>query len=127
MRRSAQPLLVGMLVWLSALTTACNPEFGMTSPKNPGTIVATVLNDAAAPLRDVHVKVEVPNAVGGVFSIGTRTTASGVATLHSVPEGVRPVSVTPPAGYAIDAAQREQMVDVRRNRTVSVTFVLKRD
>jgi hypothetical protein len=116
-----------MLVWLSALTSACNPEFGMTAPKNPGTIVATVLNDEAAPLRDVLVEVEVPNAVGSVFRIGTRTTASGVATLHSVPEGARPVSVTPPAGYAIDATQRVQMADVRRNRTVSVTFRLKRD
>jgi hypothetical protein len=115
-----------MLVWLSVLTAACNPEFGMASPKNPGTIAATVLNDAAAPLRDVHVQVEVPNAVGGVFSIGTRTTASGVATLAGVPEGPRPVTVTPPAGYSIDAAQRVQMADVKRNRTVSVTFVLKR-
>jgi hypothetical protein len=98
----------------------------MASPKNPGTIAATVLNDEGAPLRDVRVEVEVPNAVGGVFSIARSTTASGVATLHGVAEGTRPVSVTPPAGYAIDAAQREQMVDVRRNRTVSVTFVLKR-
>lgn len=112
---------------LTALTAACNLEFGMAAPKNPGTIVATVLNDAAVPLPDVLVEVEVPNAVGGIFSIGTRTTASGVATLHGVPEGTRPVSVTPPAGHAIDAAQREQMVDVRHNRTVSVTFVLKRD
>jgi hypothetical protein len=116
-----------MLVWLSALTTACNPEFGMAAPKNPGTIVATVLNDAGVPLPDVLVEVEVPNAVGGIFRIGTRTTPSGVATLGGVPEGTRPVSVTPPAGYAIDAAQRVQMADVRRNRTVSVTFVLKRD
>jgi hypothetical protein len=114
-------------VLLTALTAACNPEFGMTSPKNPGTIAATVLNDEGAPLRDVRVEVEVPNAVGGVFRIATHTTASGVATLHGVPEGARPVSVTPPAGYAIDAAQREQMVDVRRNRTVSVTFVLTRN
>src|SRR5688572_16505874 len=124
MRRSPKPPFVGTLVVLSALTAACNPEFGMASPKNPGTIAATVLNDAAAPLRDVRVEVEVPNAVG---SIATHTTASGVATLHGVPEGTRPVSVTPPAGCAIDASQREQMVDVRRNRTVSVTFVLKRN
>jgi hypothetical protein len=74
----------------------------------------------------VRVEVEVPNAVGGVFAVVTLTSASGVATLGGVPEGPRPVTVTAPAGYSIDAAQRVQMADVKRNRTVSVTFILKR-
>lgn len=115
------------LVLLSALTAACNPEAGMAAPKNPGTIAVHVLNDGGSPVPDVPVEVELPNEVGGVFTVSRRTNGSGIAMLHAIPEGTRPVSVTPPGGYSIEAAQRVQRVEVKRNQTVSVTFILTRN
>jgi hypothetical protein len=117
---------VAALISLSTLVAACNPEAGPPSPRNPGSIVATVLDDGGFPIPDVRMEVELPNAIGSVFRMGTRTNPDGVATLRGVPEGTRQVIVTPPTGFSIAVDERAHLVDVGHNRSVSITFVLKR-
>jgi hypothetical protein len=117
-----------LLASLCSVICACNLlDEGTWVPEDPGTVSATVRDASGFPVRDALVEVEIPNSVGGVFQHGTRTNSEGRATIRSVPAGTRPVRVTPPAGFHIGAAGREQLVDVRRHQTVSVTFILIRE
>jgi hypothetical protein len=115
-----------LLIWTTVAVAGCNPEAGMWTPKNPGSVRAFVQEQSGAPVSGAMVMVEIPNSVGSVFRTGSQTSGNGTVTIHGVPEGERPVYVTPPGGYGIDAAERVKVVDVRRSRTTSVTFVLTR-
>jgi hypothetical protein len=120
-------ILAAPLLALAAVAgTGCNPETGMWTPKNPGSVRALVHDGSGAPVSGAQVMVEIPNSVGGVFRTGSSTNGSGSVTIHGVPEGERPVDVTPPAGFSIDPTERVTVVDVRRSRTTAVTFVLAR-
>ena len=101
-------------------------EAGMWTPRNPGTVSARVRDTNGLPVAGARVMVEIPNSVGGVFQTGTLSDASGTVTVRGVPEGSRPVEVTPPSGFSIDPDRRIQVVDVREGRTTKVTFVLTR-
>jgi hypothetical protein len=119
-------IVVLMLAWTTVAGAGCESEFRSPAPKNPGTVRALVQDTSGAPIRGAEVMVEIPNSVGSVYRTGSSTSASGTVTIHGVPEGERPVYVTPPAGFSIDAAHRMQLANVTRNRTTSVTFVLNR-
>lgn len=118
-----------VLLMLAAAAFAaggCNPEAGMWLPRNAGSVRALVRDTSGSPVRGAQVMVEMPNSVGGVFWTGSSTNSSGTVTIHGVPEGSRPVDVTPPAGFSIHAAQRVQVVEVQEGRTAAVTFVVTR-
>ena len=118
---------ITLLAWLGSVSGACNlMEDGTWVPEDPGTVAVGVRDQSGFPVREALVEVEIPNHVGGVFQHGTRTDSDGRATIRSVPAGTRPVRVTPPSGFSIDADQRVQLVEVRRHQTVSATFVLVR-
>lgn len=93
-----------------------------TIPKDPGTVVVTVVDQSGAGMRDVWVYVhDIPNSVGSTFSRGRATNAAGIAEIIGVPAGRRRVEVKPPLGYrALEIAA----VDVVKGQTVSVAFRL---
>jgi len=120
--------LVGSSLLLFALAAAgcnlLNPEAGMPAPRDPGSIVVLVRDQAATRLSDVRVSVEMPNAVGGVFRVAHSTGADGQAQFRGVPAGRRRVEVVPPAGFGGDGLSQD--VDVTKARTTDVEFVLIR-
>jgi hypothetical protein len=70
-------LAVGLSV-LAIATVACigNPfrEAGLPAPKDPGTVVVRVNDQAGASVPNVEVTVsDIPNAVGSFYSKGGRT------------------------------------------------------
>jgi hypothetical protein len=103
-----------------------NPEAGLPVPKDPGTVVVRVSDQAAAPMRDVRVQVhDLPNSVGSVYSVGQSTDAGGSTTIRGIPAGRRRVEVmTLPVGYTADPADLVKPVDVMKNASVTVSFVL---
>ena len=96
-----------------------------TIPKDPGTVVAVVVDQSGAALRDVMVYVhDIPNSIGSTYSVGRATNAAGAAELHGVPAGLRRVEVKPPAGYApVEIVP----VDVIKGQSVSVPFRLTKN
>ena len=118
---------ITLLALLGLASGACNlMEDGTWVPEDPGTVAVSVRDQSGFPVRQALVEVEIPNDVGGVFQHGTRTDSDGRATIRSVPAGTRPVRITPPEGFSIDADRRVQLVEVRRHQTVSATFLLVR-
>ena len=62
-----------------------------TIPKDPGTVVVTVVDQSGAGMRDVWVYVhDIPNSVGSTFSRGRATNAAGVAEILAIPAGQSP-------------------------------------
>ena len=93
-----------------------------TIPKDPGTVVARVTDQSGAPISGVWVYVhDIPNSVGGTFSRGRATDASGVAAIIGIPAGRLRVEVKPPNGYA---APEILTVDVVKGQSSSVVFAL---
>jgi hypothetical protein len=104
-----------------------NPEAGSAVPKDPGTVIARVSDQDGAPLRNVKVQVhDIPNAVGTVYSVGQWTDANGVTSIRSIPAGHRRVEVTPPAGFEAGQAGAVKEVDVVKDASITVTFILVR-
>jgi hypothetical protein len=96
-----------------------------TVPKDPGTVVAIVVDQSGAGLRDVWVYVhDIPNSVGSTFSRGRATDAAGAAEIIAIPAGRRRVEVKAPAGYA---APDIVAVDVVKGQSVSVAFRLTKN
>src|SRR5687767_7235567 len=96
-----------------------------TIPKDPGTVVAIVVDQSGAGLRDVWVYVhDIPNSIGSTFSRGRATNAAGAAELVGIPAGPRRVEVKPPVGYA---AVEIVTVDVIKGQSVSVPFRLTKN
>lgn len=121
--------LVGLSLFLFALAAAgcnlLNPEAGLPSPKDPGSIIVLVRDQAAAGVSGVRVSVEMPNAGGGVFRVARPTDSDGKAEFRGVPAGRRRVEVVPPAGFGGNELIRD--VDVTKDRTTQVEFVLIRN
>jgi hypothetical protein len=93
-----------------------------TIPKDPGTVVVTVVDQSGAGMRDVWVYVhDIPNSVGSTFSRGRATNAAGLAEILAIPAGRRRVEVKPPLGYT---APEIAAVDVVKGQAVSVAFRL---
>jgi hypothetical protein len=103
------------------------PERGYDVPKDPGTVVAHVTDQAGAPLRDVKVQVhDLPNPDGPVYSVGQWTNTNGVTSIDSIPAGHRRVEVTPPAGCEGGPDGLVKWVDVVKDASVVVAFSLVR-
>ena len=123
-----------LVVWLSLLvigTVACagNPftEAGLPAPKDPGTVVVRVSDQADVAVANVEVTVnDIPNAVGSFYSKSGRTGAGGTVTIDSIDAGTRRVSMTVPTGFRADPEGSERVVTVIKDRSVLVTFRITR-
>jgi hypothetical protein len=103
-------------------------EAGLSVPRDPGTIVVSVRDSGGNPIANVEVQVhDIPNSVGTTFSIGQWTDGNGVAELTYIPAGTRRVEVKPPPGFRAAADSLIQSIDVIKDRSVTVGFVLSRD
>lgn len=108
-------------------TSLLGSEAGLPVPKDPGTIVVTVRDSGGNPLANVEIQVhDIPNTVGSTFSISQRTNRRGVAEVTYLPAGTRRVEVTPSPGFRAAADSLIQSIDVIKDRSVSVAFVLER-
>jgi hypothetical protein len=103
-----------------------NPEAGFPVPKDAGVVVVRVSDQAATPMRDVNVQVhDLPNSLGSLYSVGQSTDAGGSTTFHGIPAGRRRVEVMAlPVGYTADPAGLVKPVDVVKDGSVTVSFVL---
>jgi len=117
-------LVMAILAIALIVCVACDLAGPETVPKDPGTVMASVTDEAGAPLERVWVYVhDLPNAVGSTYSVGTPTNAFGTSRIEAIPAGRRRVEVKPPPGYAAPAITT---IDVLKSQAVTVAFVLKR-
>jgi hypothetical protein len=102
-------------------------EAGLPVPKDPGTIVVSVRDSGGRPIADVEVQVhDIPNSVGSTYSIGQRTNRDGAVEMTYIPAGPRRVEVKPPPGFRAGPDSSITQVDVIKDASVSVTFVLSK-
>jgi hypothetical protein len=103
-------------------------EAGLPVPRDPGTVVASVRDQAGAAIGgaivDIH---DIPNSVGSFYSMSQRTGGNGVVEFTFIPAGRCRVQVTPPVGYRAGADGLIKPVDVIKNTSVPVTFALMRN
>lgn len=105
-----------------------NPEAGLALPKDPGTVVVEVHDQLGAPVGDVIVHIsDIPNSVGSTYDVGQWTNASGATTFSGIPAGRRRVEVTPPAGFRAVTDDVIKQIDVVKDTSVAVFFVLSRN
>jgi hypothetical protein len=117
---------------LAVLSVGCSnllgSEAGLPVPKDPGTVVVTVEDQASRAIEGVTIQVhDIPNRVGSTFSISQRTNSGGVAEFTFIPAGRCRVQVTPPSGYSTGADESIKPIEVVKDATVRVAFVLARD
>ena len=122
----------GIVLAIAAVSAACSnllgSEAGLPVPKDPGTVLARVRDQAGEGIAGVSVDIhDIPNSVGSFYSMSQRTRGDGVVEFTFIPAGRRRVQVTLPAGYSAGAEQLIESVDVVKNATVRVTFVLVRN
>ena len=120
-----------VLLGVAFLTAACSgplgSEAGLPVPTDPGAVVVSVRDQADRPIPDVNVQVhDIPNSVGSTYSVGQRTDANGTVAIAAIPAGRRRVEVTPPPGFNGATSDLIKSVDVVKNATVAVSFVLIR-
>jgi hypothetical protein len=120
-------IVLGIALLSAGCSSLLGSEAGLSVPKDPGTIVVNVRDTRGSPLEDVEVQVhDIPNSVGTTYSVGQRTNRNGVAELSDIPAGPRRVEVKLPAGFRASADSLIKPVDVIKDASVSVTFVLER-
>jgi hypothetical protein len=103
-----------------------NPESGFATPKDPGTLIVWVRDQAAQPVANAWVHVTQPNQVGGEFKTGAQTNRAGTRTFPYIPSGDRTVEVTAPPGYDYSVEGRVQVARVLKGGVTTVTFSLVR-
>ena len=102
-------------------------EAGLSVPKDPGTIVVSVRDSSGNPIANVEVQVhDIPNSVGSTFSVSQRTDGRGMAEVTYIPAGRRRVEVKPPPGFRAAGDSLIQSIDVIKDSSVSLAFVLER-
>lgn len=121
----ARALLTLALVTSTGCSAFVGPD-GTWLPKDPGTIVVRVRDDAGAPVAGALVGVEMPNGVGSTFVESRQTDARGSQRFEDVPAGLRRVSVAAPSGLRVVATPLVQDVEVVKGATVTADFVLDR-
>lgn len=117
---------------LTVLSVGCSSllgsEAGLPVPKDPGTVIVSVEDQAGRALDGVTIQVhDIPNTIGSAFSITQRTNSGGVAEFTFIPAGRCRVQVTPPPGYHAGADESITPIEVVKDATVRVGFVLARD
>jgi hypothetical protein len=121
--RSAFTLLVLATVGCNSLL---GPENGYPVPKDPGTLVVRVRDQAGAPVAGVRVSVEMPNSVGSFFTESAETDSDGERVFYYVPAGSRRVEVAPPSGFVAGAAGLIAAVTVVKDQSTIAEFRLVR-
>lgn len=100
-------------------------EVGLPRPRDAGSIVFLVQDQATAPVPAASVFVTVPNDVGSVFQIGRVADANGRAEFgREIPAGTRSFDVRPPAGYSPPLLPTSGQVEVGENQAVTVIVTL---
>ena len=122
----------GIAVGIALLSAGCSgllgSEAGFSVPKDPGTLVVSVRDQASHPIGDVNVQVhDIPNNVGSTYSVGQRTNGNGVVVVSFIPAGRRRVEVTPLPGLRAETNDLIKVVDVVKDTSVAVAFVLVRN
>ena len=80
-----------------------------------------------APVAGVQVTVsDIPNKVGGVYSVSQWTGTDGSVTIDYVDAGLRRVSISVPAGFSPDPQGIERQVEVIRRQSVTTAFRITR-
>jgi len=116
---------------IALLSAGCSSllgsEAGLPAPKDPGTIVVNVRDVGGSAIANVEVQVhDIPNTVGSTYTISQRTNGNGVAEMIYIPAGARRVEVTPPPGYRAGVDSLIKSIDVIKDSSVTVAFVLER-
>jgi len=120
-------IVLGIALLSAGCSSLLGSEADFPVPKDPGTIVVNVRNAAGSPVEHVEVQVhDIPNSVGTTYSVGSWTNRNGVVKVSGIPAGSRPVEVKLPAGFRASADSLIKAVDVIKDASVSVTFVLER-
>jgi hypothetical protein len=122
MNRSILALLVLATVGCSNLL---GPD-GTYLPTNPGTLVVRVRDESGVPVPGARVSVEMPNAVGSLFTESSQTDSEGTHSFYYVPAGIRRVEVAPPSGFAASATSLIQDVEVVKGQSTTVDFAVVR-
>ena len=93
--RTCPRLVLGVFAALVAIGAIACSEAGLATPTNPGTIVVRVTDQVGAPVAGVQVTVsDIPNKVGGVYSVSQWTGTDGSVTIDYVDAGLRRVSIS---------------------------------
>jgi hypothetical protein len=125
LRRLACIVLLGA----SATDVACGGGGPFENyPVDPGTVVVRVSDQFGGPIRDVAVSLDLPRAPGVIAASTTiKTQADGTANFgKSVPAGPQRFEIGVPPGFAAGDTPLSQVVDVRKDATVTVDFRLQR-
>jgi Carboxypeptidase regulatory-like domain len=121
-------LALGVALLSLGCSSLLGSEAGLPAPKDPGTVVASVRDTTGAPVADANVQVhDIPNTVGSTYSVGQRTNRNGSVTFTYIPAGHRRVEVTAPPGFRAAATDLIKPVDVVKDESVAVSFVLARN
>jgi hypothetical protein len=130
-RRNALWRLVGILAVVPIVSIGCsNPLSPLADPqlpKDPGTVVVQVRDQADLPVASAYVCVVMPNNVGSFFGTCASTSVNGRITFSSVSAGRRRVEVRPPAGFSATPEALNRDVDVLKDASVIVDFQLTRN
>lgn len=120
--RTLAPLVVLGSVGCSSLLA---PD-GRYVPRDPGTLVVHVRDQAGDPVGGARVSVEMPNDVGSTFLVSIETESRGTVRFTHVPAGSRRVQVDAPLGVRAVVAPLLQDVVVVKSATVTADFVFVR-
>ena len=114
----------GVVILLAGGLTACGCDTPTGSCERVyGFVQVLVQDEEGAPIPDVKscVALGLPSAWTCGF-----TQADGVAQVPPVREGMRRTWIEPPDGYVQGSEPLEQIVEVVRDQTTQVTFMLVR-
>lgn len=117
------------LAGIAVATVGCqllNPEAGMEVPRDPGTVSARVADQAGVPIAGVRVAVHTETNGGSPYSVASYTKTDGTVLIRGIRSGLRRVEITLPAGFTAGTGGLFKEVDVVKDRTVHVEFVLVR-
>lgn len=114
------------LVVVAALGTAACEEAFLARPRDPGTVSVTVTDDAQQAVANADVSVSAINNSGGTYYIGTKTRSDGRTVVSGVSAGTQTVQVTPPSSHVAGTDSLKKAIQVVKDQTVDVRFVLRR-
>ena len=113
---------------LCAGCSVLNPEAGFAVPKDPGAVTVRITDAGGVAVSGVHVLVrDLPNEVGSFYSVGQTTGATGAVTFQGIPAGPRRVEITPPTGFSAGPDGAITPVQIVKDGSVTVSFVLTKN
>lgn len=124
-RRVGRRVITALVVLATMGAVACE-EALLELPRDPGTVSVTVTDDAQQAVVNADVSVSANTNFGSTYYIGTRTRSDGRAVISGVSAGVQTVQVTPPSSHTVGTDSLKKTVQVVKDQTTAVSFVLHR-